>query len=279
MRTQFLTVFLSLASTVAAAGEHTEISRYAYLLPGSSHAQRHPLQVTVTQVRFPQEVANVGEALQYLLTRSGYRLDEQRSPWARAILMPQPLPEVQRDLGPIPLAEALGVLAGSAWRLKVNPLYRTVIIEPTEAWLQQLESAPARLEIERSVPRDTARADLYLDSSLADGFKSETPRDEFAPAAEDYTVALEFSASLHDPAEIFVDDLSLQQALDLLVPEGWRLRPEVRAQTLQSRISLISSTTWWDALTELAHKLGMQTQSELLLHVFEEQKLVVLEQI
>ena len=277
MQTLLLTLLLTLSAT-AAAGERTEISRYAYLLPGSSHAQRHPLQVTVTQVRFPQEIANVGDALQYLLIRSGYRLDEQRSPWAQAILMPQPLPEVHRELGPISLAEALGVLAGDAWRLKVNPLYRTLIIEPAEEWRRQLESAPQRLEIERFLPSDAVHAKAYLEPASLDDFDVDSTVDEREYSADDYAMELGLPTSLHDPAEIFVDDLTLQQALDLLVPEGWRLRPEVRAQTLQSRISLISTTTWWDALTELVHKLGIQTQSELLLHVFEEQKLVVLEQ-
>ena len=150
MRTLLLTGWLALSSVAVAMEDRALIARYAYLIPGSSHAQRHPLQVTVTQVRFPQEVANVGEALHYLLSRSGYRLDEQRSHWARAILMPQPLPEVHRDLGPIHLADALGVLAGDAWRLKVNPLYRTLIIEPTETWQAQLEATPGQLEIEQA---------------------------------------------------------------------------------------------------------------------------------
>ena len=65
----------------------------------------------------------------------------------------------------------------------------------------------------------------------------------------------------------------------MLVPEGWRLRPEVRPALLHARISLISSSTWWDALTELARSLGAQTRSELQLHVFENQRLVVLEEL
>ncbi len=277
MRTLILISGLIVSTIAVATDDRDMIARYAYLIPGSSHAQRHPLQVTVTQVRFPQEVASVGEALNYLLARSGYRLDEQRSHWARAILMPQPLPEVHRDLGPIHLADALGVLAGGAWKLKVNPLYRTLIIEPTEEWRVQLEANPDNIEIEHAQPRRDARIDAYLEpapSSIPDP-EWGTPTDDME---DSYAVELEFGASLHDSAEIFVDDMILQQALDLLVPIGWQLRPEVRPTVLNTRISLISSTTWWDALTELARKLGMQTQTELLLHVFEEQKLVILEQ-
>ena len=255
MRAFFLVCCLALPGMGLATENPVSIARYAYLMPGSSHAQRHPLQVTLTQVRFPQEIATVGEAMDHLLTRSGYRLDEQRSHWANAILMPQPLPEVHRDLGPIYLSEALAVLAGSAWRLKVNPLYRTLIIRPTEEWQAQLERQAPPLEIEDA--QSLVMEDPGLDAEATD---------------------LPVPTSLHDPAEIFVEDMTLQEALDLIVPAGWKLRPEVPSALLRTRISLISSTTWWDALTELTRKLGNQTQDELVLHVFEDQKLVVLGQ-
>lgn len=256
MRLIFLAGCLLAASPAPAAEPPMPIARYAYLLPGSHYAQRHPLKVTIAQMRFPQEVATVGDALDYLLERSGYRFDEERSRWAQTILLPQPLPEVHRDLGPIHLAEALGVLAGSAWRLKANPLYRTLVIEPAEAWRAQLERTDSVLEIEAAPGMAAAP---YL---------------EPAPEALD----LPLPTGLHDPAEIFVEDMTLEQALELLVPVGWQLRPEVRPTLLQARISLISSTTWWDALNELARQLGDQTNSELHLHVFDDQQLVVLEQ-
>ena len=255
MRGPFLAFCLALPGVGLAAGDPVSIARYAYLMPGSSHAQRHPLQVTLTQVRFPQEIATVGEAMSHLLARSGYRLDEQRSHWAKAILMPQPLPEIHRDLGPIHLSEALAVLAGSAWRLKINPLYRTLIIRPTEEWQAQLERQAPSLEIEDA--QSLGMEDPGPDAAAMD---------------------LSLPTSLHDPAEIFVEDMTLQEALDLIVPVGWTLRPEIPPALLQTRISLISSTTWWDALTELTRKLGSQTQDELVLHVFADQKLVVLGQ-
>ena len=256
MRRIFLACLLAFPAIGLPAEDPVSIARYAYLMPGSSHAQRHPLQVTLTQIRFPQEIGTVGDALNHLLVRSGYRLDEQRSHWAKTILMPQPLPEVHRNIGPIHLAEALAVLAGNAWTLKVNPLYRTLIIQPTTQWLAQLEHQAPPLEIEDAEGLARERAE-----AAAEGAEPLMP------------------ASLHDSAEIFVDEMTLRQALDLLVPVGWKLRPEVSNSLLSTHVSLISSTTWWDALTELAHKLGEQVQSELVLHVFEEQQLVVLEQL
>ncbi len=268
MRRIISAFFLAAFALGAAAQTPESLARYAYLAPGSSHAQRHPLQVTLTQIRLPQEVATVGEALTYLLERSGYRLDAERSHWAQTILMPQPLPEVHRDFGPIHLADALGVLTGDAWRLKVNPLYRTLIIEPTHEWLEQLEQPQTSIEIERA--EDMER--------IPHAYVQPMSTSEHSPPAADATLDLSLPTHLHDPAEIFVDDMTLQQALDLLVPVGWRLRPEVQPALLQTRISLIASSTWWDALTELARQLGRQTHRELLLHVFEDQRLVVLEE-
>lgn len=268
---RFACLILLVLTAPAGAGEPASLSRYAYLAPGSTHAQRHPLQVTLAEARFPQEIATVGDALEHLLQRSGYRLDRERSPWARTILLPQPLPEVHRELGPIHLSEALGVLAGEAWKLRVNPLYRTLTIRPAEPWLARLRAAHPGLEIEDARDRPPPPAPTF-------GGAGEPPA--AAPAAAAAAAAeLPMPGSLSDPAEIFVDELALQDALELLVPPGWKLRPELGPALLQTRISLISSSTWWDALSELARTLGARTRSELQLHVFEEQRTVVLEQL
>lgn len=263
---RFACLILLFPMGAAGAEEPVSLSRYAYLAPGSTHAQRHPLQVTLAEARFPQEIATVGDALEHLLRRSGYRLDRERSPWARSILLPQPLPEVHRELGPIHLSEALGVLAGEAWKLSVNPLYRTLTIRPADAWLARLQQERPGLEIEDARDRPPPPAPAL---GRGDG-----PAAAAAAATE-----LPMPGSLSDPAEIFVDEMALRDALDLLVPPGWSLRTELRPALLQTRISLISSSTWWDALTELARKLGARTRSELQLHVFEEQRTVVLEQL
>ena len=264
---RFACLILLLLTGPAAAETPVSLSRYAYLAPGSTHAQRHPLQVTLAEARFPQEIATVGDALEHLLQRSGYRLDRERSPWARSILLPQPLPEVHRELGPITLSEALGILAGEAWRLSVNPLYRTLAIRPADAWLTRLQQRRPALEIEDARDRPPAPAPAL------------GSEDRPAAAAAAAATELPLPGSLSDPAEIFVDEMVLQDALELLVPPGWRLRTELGPALLQTRISLISSSTWWDALTELARKLGARTRSELQLHVFEEQRTVVLEQL
>ena len=280
---RFACLILLLPMGAAGAEEPVSLSRYAYLAPGSTHAQRHPLRVTLAEARFPQEIATVGDALEHLLQRSGYRLDRERSPWARSILLPQPLPEVHRELGPIHLSEALGVLAGEAWKLSVNPLYRTLTIRPADAWLARLRRERPGLEIEdaRDRPPPPAPTLGRGDGPAAMAAAAAAPPMPGAPSGPAAAAAAELPlpGSLSDPAEIFVDEMALRDALDLLVPPGWKLRTELGAALLQTRISLISSSTWWDALTELARKLGARTRSELQLHVFEEQRTVVLEQL
>ena len=298
--------------TQAAEGAHP-LGRYAYLTPGSTFAQRHPLQVTLEEARFPQEIATIGEAIDHLLARSGYELDRKRSRFAYSILLPQPLPEVHRNLGPIYLSEALSVLAGDAWRLTVNPLYRTVIIRPRHAWMQHLKRGLPQIEFEEAgasgppvpvlpavIPAEPAadlpkavRAKGPGDPSLRPGLTGApkgfpglrkadsriTGDTQTADATEIGASEIPIPGSLHDHTEIFINEMALREILDLLVPEGWKLQPEVQPALLHARISMVSSSTWWDALTELARTLGAQTRSELQLHVFENQRLVVLEQL
>ncbi len=81
-------------------------------------------------VQFPASVVLVGQAVEYLLQPSGYRLasDAVADP-ARAILLRLPLPEPHRALGPMPMRTALETLAGPAFRLVEDPLHRLVSFE------------------------------------------------------------------------------------------------------------------------------------------------------
>lgn len=63
----------------------------------------------------------VGEAMRYVLLRSGYRLCEPST--AFDLL---PLPVAHAHLGPIALRDALVVLAGSAWHLQIDEVSRQV---------------------------------------------------------------------------------------------------------------------------------------------------------
>jgi conjugative transfer region protein (TIGR03748 family) len=73
--------------------------------------------------------ATVGDALHYVLRRSGYRLCDARAD-TTAVLYTLPLPAAHEHLGPIALREALQLLAGSRWTLQVNDETREVCFVP-----------------------------------------------------------------------------------------------------------------------------------------------------
>lgn len=85
-------------------------------------------------LHFPRDVKTLDDALNYLLRFSGYHLAplSQRSLPLRMVLE-QPLPAVDRTLGPISLSTALMTLVGAPFRLTHDPISREinfVIAEP-----------------------------------------------------------------------------------------------------------------------------------------------------
>jgi len=67
--------------------------------------------------------ATVGEAIRYVLLRSGYQLRDISS---SSTLDKLPLPLAHTHLGPIQLRDALLVLAGPAWELKIDEMTRQI---------------------------------------------------------------------------------------------------------------------------------------------------------
>ena len=123
-------LFLSLFSLVTIevyAEDITELSRYTTVKNQATRAQINPLLMTV-QVHFPQSVQTVGEGMEYLLRYSGYALVDPTTMSEDAQqMLTQPLPIVDRALGPLSLQEALEVLAGKhVFQLVQDPLHRKV---------------------------------------------------------------------------------------------------------------------------------------------------------
>jgi len=89
-------------------------------------AQRDPME-QIVDVAIPSTMTpTVGEALRYVLLRSGYRLCE--SDEATRELDALPLPAVHLHLGPLTLREALEILIGSARELTVDEASRQVCV-------------------------------------------------------------------------------------------------------------------------------------------------------
>ena len=81
-------------------------------------------------VRFPERIQTVGEAVRYLLQRSGYRLATAESIGPDTVaLFALPLPTVHRSLGPMALKDALETLAGPVFHLVQDPVHRLITFE------------------------------------------------------------------------------------------------------------------------------------------------------
>jgi conjugative transfer region protein (TIGR03748 family) len=106
-----------------------QVGRYSLLSATPTEAQSDLLATTLT-VQFPERIQSVGEAVHYLLQRSGYRLAhaEALDPEAMALLS-LPLPAVHRSLGPLTLQQALQILVGPTFRLVQDPVHRLIAFE------------------------------------------------------------------------------------------------------------------------------------------------------
>lgn len=81
----------------------------------------------VIDVSIPSDAnASVGDAMRYVLLHSGYRLCDATT--GTEVLIISPLPAAHRRLGPLPLRDALLILAGPAWDLSVDDSNREVCL-------------------------------------------------------------------------------------------------------------------------------------------------------
>ncbi|MGH8549964.1 MAG: hypothetical protein ACREEM_01115 [Blastocatellia bacterium] len=111
-----------------------QTGRYSAITASPTEAQMNLLRVMIS-VTLPEEVVTVEQAIQHLLRRSGYRFarpDTQLTPVAE--LLHKILPQVHRQLGPMPLEEALRALTGPAFDLVIDPVPREVSYQLAKAF-------------------------------------------------------------------------------------------------------------------------------------------------
>ena len=102
------------------------VSRYIDVMPGPTNAQRNPMNLVLPHVMFKHNIKSVGQAINYLLSDSGYNLTKHHPDKRVHKLFRLPLPKIHRNMGPLTLAQALSVLAGEPWQLSVDPINRLV---------------------------------------------------------------------------------------------------------------------------------------------------------
>lgn len=109
------------------AANVTQINRYTTVDNKPLASQVNPL-LTVQQIRFPQQVRSVGEAVSWWLQYSGFSMvPEGQFPPVLKDVLQQPLPQAVRSLGPLTVQDGLQVLVGQqVFSLVQDPLLRRV---------------------------------------------------------------------------------------------------------------------------------------------------------
>ncbi len=119
-------LLLCAAFSAQANDSMTQFGRYLTAINKPTPAQTNLLSQTM-QVRFPQNIQTIGDAMNYLLKFSGYSLiDNNKMSSNLKNTLSKPLPTVDRDFGPMSLKDGLITLIGPAFSLSHDPLNRTV---------------------------------------------------------------------------------------------------------------------------------------------------------
>ncbi len=138
--------FLSIGFAVpsdAGQSDSTTVGRYLTVQNKASPGQTDLLNQTF-QLHFPHSVKTIKEAVNYLLQFSGYTLvSDNHLPMAARSLLAQPLPAVDRSLGPLSLREGLLTLVGRPFGLLFDPVHRLIsfYLMPTYSPVYQANSS------------------------------------------------------------------------------------------------------------------------------------------
>ena len=120
------------------------LARYTTAAPHSDPHALSPL-ATVVHITLPRDVTQVGEALRYLLLRTGFALGDLD---ARALeLLSLPLPQNHRQLGPAPVRDLLEVLVGPPYLVAEDPVRRRVSVHLDPALLEPPAPADAAVAV------------------------------------------------------------------------------------------------------------------------------------
>ncbi len=134
------------------SASEVQVGRYSQYSATPTAAQTDLLATAIT-VQFPERIQTVGEAIPYLLQRSGYRLATAKSIGPdTAVLFALPLPAVHRSLGPMTLKDTLETLAGQAFHLVQDPVHRLISFERCAA--DRTAAKFTRTGIEMEVTQD-----------------------------------------------------------------------------------------------------------------------------
>ncbi|WP_024617229.1 PFGI-1 class ICE element type IV pilus protein PilL2 [Pseudomonas kilonensis] len=113
------------------SNHYIPVQRYGRytLVELAPEAAQQNLLLQVIDINLPSAWSiSVGDALNYILLRSGYRLCDSTS--ENAALFTLPLPAAHLKIGPMELRDALQMLAGPAWSLQTHERLRQICFIP-----------------------------------------------------------------------------------------------------------------------------------------------------
>lgn len=112
-----------------AQDDELQVGRYQSVMVEPTDEQLDLLS-HIVEMELPGRINTIGQAISHLLDGSGYRLlSPKLAECYRSHLFAMPLPQVQRQLGPLSLRQALELIGGPAFRLVIDPTYRLVSFE------------------------------------------------------------------------------------------------------------------------------------------------------
>ena len=133
------------AVIIATANVHADdpirLARYT-LQSATAEASQLDLLAALIETEFPPHIETAGDAIDYVLLRSGYRRIE--TPDAQRTI-DLPLPRAHRKIGPLDLRSAIQTLAGQPWHLHEDAIQRVI-------WLTLKDD----VDLETGAPEDLA---------------------------------------------------------------------------------------------------------------------------
>ncbi|HBX60541.1 MULTISPECIES: hypothetical protein [unclassified Methylophaga] len=108
------------------------VGRYTNADAVNTQQQENLLEVVI-DTEIPSKAQTVGEAIEFLLMRSGFSMASPTIQGGHVKqLLSKPLPHAHRKIGPVMLKDALMMLVGKAYWMKVDPVHRLIAFDTVE---------------------------------------------------------------------------------------------------------------------------------------------------
>ncbi len=135
-----------LSGSIPIFANSISVGRYLSVTEKPKIEQQHLLQQQI-QIRFPQNILTIKQAIDFLLQFSGYHLSDMRtlSPPARQMLK-QPLPEIDKNFGPMTIEQGLTTFTGNSFHLLVDPVHREIAFKLKTPYLKLYEKRSIKLQ-------------------------------------------------------------------------------------------------------------------------------------